>query len=166
MGDPLNAEELEHHCTYTPWNRIQPHPQPSSNHDFIASAFSLSLTSLIRVNASRMPFHASRSMRSSCNPRFSLAISSSAPEGSPTPREGGMNPGGGALIAEGAMRDCLICARDERMAIWMPCAELRQGARSTDRTMHATYIQAFEVLVRDIDELFRASRAFREVLVL
>ena len=48
----------------------------------------------------------------------------------------------------------------------MPCAELRQGARSTDRTMHATYIQAFEVLVRDIDELFRAFRAFREVLVL
>ena len=73
-----------------------------------------------------MPFHASRSMRSSCSPRFPLAAPSASPEGNPTPREGGMNPGGGAFIADGAIRDCLMCARDERMAMWIPWAERRQ----------------------------------------
>ena len=77
-----------------------------------------------------------------------------------------MNPGGGALIAEGAMRDCLMCARDERMAMWMPYAEARQYAGPRDSKKSASYIQAFEVFVRHVNELLRAFCTFREVLIL
>lgn len=57
-----------------------------------------------------MPFQASRSIRSSCRPRDSLEVACEPEgfEGRPTPSEGGMKPGGGALIAEGAIRDCRI----------------------------------------------------------
>ncbi len=79
-----------------------------------------------------------------------------------------MNPGGGALIAEGAMRDCLMCARDERIAIWMPCVEPRQRADPTESLMEmrTPYIQTLEVFVRDVDELLGPLCAFREVFVL
>lgn len=71
------------------------------------------------MRASRIPFHASRSIRSSCRPRFPLSVGPVGLEGRPTPRGGGTKLGGGALIAEGAIRDCRICARDERIAIWI-----------------------------------------------
>ncbi|KAF9817766.1 hypothetical protein IEO21_03225 [Rhodonia placenta] len=54
--------------------------------------------------ASRIALQASRSTRSSCSPLPSLLYSPFA-DGIPTPRDGGTNPGGGALIAEGAIRD-------------------------------------------------------------
>lgn len=60
-----------------------------------------------------MPFHASRSILSSCKPRFFLKGSSV--DGRPTPREGGIKPGGGALMVEGAIRECRIWARDDRI---------------------------------------------------
>lgn len=46
-----------------------------------------------------MPTHASRSVRSSCRPLVPVAL------GRPTPSEGGTNPRGGAVIADGAIRD-------------------------------------------------------------
>lgn len=61
-----------------------------------------------------MPTHASRPIRSSCSPRLSPVFVLSV--GMVTPNDGGTNPGGGALIAEGAMRDCRMCASDERIA--------------------------------------------------
>ena len=88
--------------------------------------FSFSLASFSFVSAFRMPLHASRSTRSSCNPRPPVSVSAASVSvvelfGKPTPREGGMNPGGGAFMAEGAMREWRMCARDERMAIWIDC---------------------------------------------
>jgi len=62
-----------------------------------------------------MPFHASRSTLSSCSPRFFREELPS--EGNPTPREGGINLAGGALIADGAIRECLIWAKDDLIAI-------------------------------------------------
>ena len=67
-----------------------------------------------RVKASNIPFHASLSTRSSCRPRLFCALSLSV-DGRPTPREGGTKPRGGAFIADGAIRDCRMCANDERM---------------------------------------------------
>ena len=66
-----------------------------------------------------MPTHASRPTLSSCNPRLTSPVSALVVSvGMVTPSDGGTNPGGGALIAEGAMRDCRMCASDERMATW------------------------------------------------
>lgn len=75
---------------------------------------SRSFVSLSRVNASNTPFHASRSTRSSCSPRF-LELTPSVAARRPAPRVGGTKPGGGASIAEGAIRDCRMCANEERM---------------------------------------------------
>lgn len=60
----------------------------------------------MRVSAARMFFHESRSTLSSWSPLFLRVVLPS--EGRPTPREGGTKPGGGALMAEGAIRECLI----------------------------------------------------------
>lgn len=57
-----------------------------------------------RPSASNIPFHASLSTLSSCRPRFTREFPSIS-GGSPTPREGGIKLGGGALIADGAMRE-------------------------------------------------------------
>lgn len=70
-----------------------------------------------------MPTHASRPILSSCNPRLPSPVPVPS-VGMVTPSDGGTNPEGGALIAEGAMRDCRICASDERMATCIDC----QGA--------------------------------------
>lgn len=88
--------------------------------DIIANAYidsfcgSLPFASLIRVRAVRIPCHASRSILSSCKPRFFREELPSA--GSPTPSDGGMKPEGGALIADGAIRECLICASEDLIA--------------------------------------------------
>ena len=66
------------------------------------SVESLSRSSFIRVRAARIPFQASRSTLSSWSPRL---VCDEPSDGSPTPREGGTNPRGGALMAEGAMRE-------------------------------------------------------------
>ncbi len=79
------------------------------------------LAALMRVSASSTPFHAYVSILSSWSPRGFLDDSST--EGKPTPSDGGTNPGGGALIADGAMRECLMWARDERSATWMDWAK-------------------------------------------
>lgn len=81
---------------------------------------SLSLSSLSLVNASRIPAQASRSTRSSCNPRPPSSTDAFVAVGRPTPRDGGTKPGGGALMAEGAMRDCRMCASDDLMAMCIP----------------------------------------------
>ena len=89
----------------------------------IAPACSRSRASLMRVSAFRTPTHASRSTRSSCRPRLPRAAPSGSisdePDGRPTPSAGGTNPGGGALIAEGATRAWRMCAREERISMWM-----------------------------------------------
>lgn len=73
-----------------------------------ASAISESLavprTALTRLRASNTPFHASLSTRSSCSPRLTRGVPSVS-GGRLTPREGGTKLGGGALIADGAMRE-------------------------------------------------------------
>lgn len=68
-----------------------------------------------------MATHASRPTLSSCNPGLTSPAPVTAPAPVPsvgmvTPSDGGTNPGGGELIAEGAMRDCRMWASDERMA--------------------------------------------------
>jgi len=67
-----------------------------------------------------MPFQASLSTLDSCSPEVFFAGFPSA-EGRPTPSDGGMKPGGGALMADGAMRECRMCARDDRMATCIDC---------------------------------------------
>ncbi|KIP11705.1 hypothetical protein PHLGIDRAFT_437851 [Phlebiopsis gigantea 11061_1 CR5-6] len=84
------------------------------------SALSRSLVSFNLVNASRMPDHASRSTRSSCSPRPPSSTEASVAVGRPTPRDGGTKPGAGALIADGAIRDWRMCARDDLMAMCTP----------------------------------------------
>ena len=93
---------------------------------------------LRRVRAFRMPPHASRPTLSSCKPRLTSPVPV-PPAGIVTPSDGGTNPGGGALIAEGAMRDWRMCASDERMAtcidlcvcVWPPSAmTLSEGGRT------------------------------------
>jgi hypothetical protein len=82
-----------------------------------ASEFSFAAASrraFIRASAFKIPFHASRSTLSSCSPRFFWSELPS--EGRPTPSEGGTKPGGGALIAEGAILECRMCANDDRIA--------------------------------------------------
>ena len=87
----------------------------------LSRSSSLSFATLSRCNASSTPAQASRSMRSSCSPRLPRAAPagsvSEAAEGRPTPSAGGTKPGGGALMAAGAMRDCRMCASDERIAM-------------------------------------------------
>ena len=89
-------------------------------------------SSLKRVSASSTPRHASRSTRSSCNPRDlpacpfvwgppSAVLGSVLFFGRPTPSAGGINPRGGAFIVLGAMRDWRMWASEERMANWMFC---------------------------------------------
>lgn len=68
----------------------------------------------MRVRAARIFVHESRSTLSSWSPLFLRVVLPS--DGSPTPREGGTNPGEGALMADGAMRECLTCASEERIA--------------------------------------------------
>lgn len=81
---------------------------------------SRSLASFRRVNASKMVFHASRSMRSSCKPCPALDVDEpSTDDGKPTPSDGGIKPGGGALMAEGAIRDFRMWASDDRTAMCM-----------------------------------------------
>ena len=89
-----------------------------------------SCSSLSLFNASKMPFHASRSIRSSCSPRFCFCWSELVPAsalaaaGIPTPSDGGTKLGAGALIADGAMREYVIWARELRMALWMDCKKI------------------------------------------
>jgi len=110
-------------------------PQPSFGS---ASASDVRLASINRVSASRAPRHASRSTRSSSNPRvFSFACEWLPPapvpleprsdtsggrgKGSPTPCGGGTNPAGGAVRTAGEMRAARMCASEERRAICIPC---------------------------------------------
>ncbi len=112
-----------------------------------------------------MPFHASRSTRSSCSPRSPLAAPSASAEGRPTPSGGGMKFGGGALIADGAMRDWRICARDDRMAMCIACSHKVRAAAPKSYARDSTHVEASKVLVRDVHELLRALPALRQVVL-
>lgn len=81
-----------------------------------------SLASRSRVRALRMPFQASLSTLSSCKPRASLCFVAGSSVsldgvGIGIPNEGGTKPGGGALMAEGAIRECRIWASEDRIAL-------------------------------------------------
>lgn len=80
----------------------------------VASVRSRSFACFNRVKASNIPFHASLSILSSCKPLLFLE-STPSEDGRPTPREGGTEPGGGAFIAEGAIRDWRIWAKEDLM---------------------------------------------------
>ena len=102
--------------------RLAPPSCPCSSVSALA-AWSLS-------RACKIPIHASRSILSSCKPLGALdaeadagtevdaeaEVDADASEGTPTPKVAGTKPTGGALIAEGAMREWRICASDDRIA--------------------------------------------------
>lgn len=115
-----------------------------------------------------MPTHAPWLILSSCNP--GLASPVPVPSvGMVTPSDVGTNPGGGALIAEGAMRDCRMCASDERMATCIDCKvamticsenECVSGGERED-----THIQSLKVFADFQHELLGAFLSLREVIV-
>lgn len=80
-----------------------------------------------------------------------------------TPSDGGTNPGGGALIAEGAMRDCRMCASDERIATCIDC----QVAMTTywHERAKGTHLQSLKVLTHFEHELLGTFVALGEVIV-
>ena len=118
-----------------------------------------------------MPTHASRLILSSCNP--GLASPVPVPSvGMVTPSDGGTNPGGGALIAEGAMRDCRMCASDERMATCIDCKVgivttcfMFRGRTQGGGREKTTYIQSLKVFAHFEHELLGAFLSLGEVVV-
>jgi len=110
----------------------------------------------MRIRAVRMPFQASRSTLSSCKPLF-LRMVLLLSAGRPTPRDGGMKPGGGALIADGAIRECLICANEDLMATWIDCYKWETVMRNNTGFIilyMETHIQALEVFTNFQHKLF------------
>lgn len=76
-----------------------------------------------------------------------------------------MKLGGGALIAEGAMRDWRICASDDRMAMCIDCVPKVRSAAWNSYAKSGTHVKTFKVLVRDVHELLRALPALRQVVL-
>lgn len=123
---------------------------------------SCSRAALRRVSAFRIPTHASRPTLSSCSPRLSSPVPASV--GMVTPSEGGTNPGGGALMAEGAMRDCRTCASDDRMATCIDCP-VAVAVVHQERARRETYVQSLKVLAHFEHKLLGAFLALWKAVV-
>ena len=108
------------HCTRWGYSRVSISTPRRCESLSVPPSSSCSRAALRRARAFRMPTHASRPILSSCNPGLASPVPVPS-AGMVTPSDGGTNPGGGALIAEGAMRDCRMCASDERMATCIDC---------------------------------------------
>jgi len=73
----------------------------------------------------------------------------------PTPRDGGMKLGAGALMADGAIREWRMWANDDRSAAWIAFGDRWLMKEVVDR-IKKTYIEAYEVFVGLENELLRA----------
>jgi len=95
---------------------------------------SLDKSPFTRLSDSKTPFQASLSTLSSWRPRLMRKVLFVSDE-RPTPRDGGMKLGAGALMADGAIREWRMWASDDRSAAWIAFGGpmIDEGSRGSDK---------------------------------